>query len=192
MSRITYFKSPFSNIRPRRGLWPNPGLCHSPKNPFIAFGPNMFSTSCGKRALRPVRQLAPVPLPERIPQPSLARPYFNVTAVGKIGEHPVRLGNRWRSLQRRQRRRELPMPRERLQKLPLLALLRRRPTLPRTGLRKLLKPLPRPRTPAPPRRAAQISRRRSGMKWKAGPATKSRNNPPITKPIISLPGKGLQ
>src|SRR5919112_533289 len=96
----------------------------------------MFSTSFRKRTLSPIiRQLTPVPLPERVPQPSLARPYLHMTAVGKIREHPGRLVDGERSLQRRQRRRDLPMPRESLQKLPLLALLRYSPTFPRTGLR---------------------------------------------------------
>src|SRR5215212_459204 len=57
-------------------------------------------------------------------------------ALREIGEPPVRLGYRARGLERRQRRRKLPPPRERPEKLPLLALLRRHPTLPlpRTGL----------------------------------------------------------
>src|SRR5829696_9648645 len=76
--------------------------------------------------------------PERVGQPSLVRPYLHVTALRQIREHPVSLGNAERGLQSRERRRELPPPRERPQKLPLLALLYRHPArpLPRTALRK--------------------------------------------------------
>src|SRR5215212_11375214 len=59
-----------------------------------------------------------------------------MAALREVGEHPVRLGHRERGLQSRQRRRELPPPRERPEKLPLLTLLGRSPIrpLPRTGL----------------------------------------------------------
>src|SRR3954464_12651435 len=111
MSRMTYLRSPLSNIRPRRGPWPNPGLCPPPKNPFIAFGPNMFSISFRKRCrYLPIfiRQLTPVLLPERVPDPSVVRPYLQVTALREIREHFVRLGDGERGLQSRERRRELP------------------------------------------------------------------------------------
>jgi hypothetical protein len=36
-----------------------------------------------------------------------------------------------------------------------------------------------------------MRRKRSGKKWKAGPAIKSRNNPPITNPIMNLGGNGI-
>src|SRR5215213_2487818 len=57
-------------------------------------------------------------------------------ALREIREHPVRLRDGERGLKRRQRRRELPPPRERPEKLPLLALLDSHPTrsLPSTGL----------------------------------------------------------
>src|SRR5215203_965847 len=107
MSRMTYLRSPLSNIRPRRGPWPNPGPC-PPKKPFIAFGPNMSPVSFAERCLLlPVGQLAPVVLPERVPDPAFARPHLQMAALCELGEHPIRLGHRERGLQRRQRRREL-------------------------------------------------------------------------------------
>src|SRR5215210_1378528 len=186
-SRITYFRSPFSNIRPRRGPWPNPGLCHPPKNPFIPFGPNMLSNSFRKRflvTLMTVCQPTPVLLPERVSQPSLVRPYLYVTALRQIGEHPVRLGNGQRSLQRRQRGRELSTPRERLQELPLLALLCRHPAraLPRPGLGK---PRQAPRN-GPERRHHEErngpDEKEKGEEMEAGTGHEEQKQPPDHQP----------
>src|SRR5215204_1658323 len=186
MSGMTYLRSPFSNIRPRRGPWPNPGLCHPPKNPFIAFGPNK-SNSFRKRftvTLTTICQPAPILLPERVSQPSLARPYLYVTALRQIGEHPVRLGDGQRSLKRRQRGRELPPSRQRLQKLPLLALLCRCParTLPRTGLGK-----PRQAPSDGPERRRRQERngpdaKEKGQEMEAGTGHKEQKQPPHHQP----------
>src|SRR5215203_570688 len=177
MSRMTYLRSPLSNIRPRRGPCP-------PKKPFIAFGPNMSPVSFAERCLLlPVGQLAPVVLPERVPDPAFACPHLQMAALCELGEHPIRLGHRERGLQRRQRRRELAPPRERPEKLPLLALLGRRPVrpLPRTGLGN-------PRQPPPGRRQSRHQQEGDGQdqeereEVEGGPNDEEQEQPSHHKP----------
>src|SRR5215207_3115832 len=115
-----------------------------------------------------------------------------MAALREIGEHPVSLGDGERGLERRQRRRELP----------------RRASAPRSSRSLLcsavaLPVLSRVRAsviPANPLAAAAKAGtskkgtariRKNGKKWKAGPTTKSRNNPPATSPTGNLGRKPL-
>src|SRR3712207_6524449 len=127
-SRMTYLRSPFSKTRPRPG--PNPWPRHGPrpKKPFIAFGPNMVSSPFAAPGSR--RQLPPVCVPQRVPEPPLPRAHLYVPVLRQPGEHPVRLGDAERSLERRPRRGELPVTRERLEQLLLFAPVVHRPPLP--------------------------------------------------------------
>src|SRR5215216_3355216 len=118
-SRMTYFRSPFPNTRPRLGSNPCPRHGPRPKNPFIPFGPNI--TSSPSFAPRSRRQLPPVRIPHRVPEPPLAGAHLYVPVLRKPGEHLVRLGHAERGLESRPRGRELPVPSERRQDLLLLA-----------------------------------------------------------------------
>src|SRR5215210_625612 len=127
-SRITYFRSPFPNTRPRLGSNPCPRHGPRPKKPFIPLGPNM--TSSPSFAPRSRRQLPPVRIPQRVPEPPLAGAHLYVPVLREPGEHPVRLGHAERGLQRGPGGRELPVTRERLEKLLLLAPIVHRPPSP--------------------------------------------------------------
>src|SRR5829696_4613471 len=137
MSRMTYLRSPLSNIRPRRGPWPNPGPPR--KKPFIAFGPNTFSISFLERcSFLPTHHL----LTDACRAPRARTRSFLRAPLPPDGRSPRDRRASGQPRRRRARSRappapaRAPPPRERPEKLPLLALLGRRPTrpLPRTGL----------------------------------------------------------
>src|SRR5215204_1635858 len=91
-SRMTYLRSPFPNIPPPPSFAP-----------------------------RSRRQLPPVRIPHRVPEPPLAGAHLYVPVLRKPGEHLVGLGHAERGLESSPRGRELPVPRERHQELLLLA-----------------------------------------------------------------------
>src|SRR5829696_378112 len=134
-SRMTYLRSPFPNTRPRPG--PNPCPRHGPlpKNPFIAFGPNINVASFVRVALNATpclrRQLSPIMLPEGVPESPLAGAHLYVPVLCQSGEHSVRLGYAEARLERRPGGRELPVPRERCEELLLPTSVVYRPPRPR-------------------------------------------------------------